>query len=368
MAARKILYIASSAGIGGAETFLKHVSQYHSEGFEPYFLLFDNGPLGHWLEANSATVFYCRTQPRLSKPWTWWTYRQELLSIVRNNQIDIVHSSMAYGALFSWPSARLCKHVWFQHGPVSGWMDRLAYILPSHAVLFNSKYTLSQQMNVSRQTSSEKDIVLPLGTPTIVTEDSENERQKTLRHLQLSDGTFIITMACRLQRWKGVHIAISAFSKLHAVSKRPLAFLIYGDSKWDKQYAEELKSLAQNLPVHFLDPVSDITPVFLSSDIVINSSTTPEPFGFTIIEAMSCNALPVAPHAGGPKEILAAVLPECLYEPSNADDLYKKLRPLLEDQDHFKLVKSRVHDLFENQYTVQTMIGNLESCYSKILS
>lgn len=367
MTPRKVLYIASSVGIGGVETFLKHVSQYHSENYEPYFLLFDNGPLGHWLEENQATVFYCHHKPRLSKPWTWWLYRKELLSIVQNNNIDIVHSSMAYGALFSWHASSLCKHVWFQHGPVSGWMDRLAYVLPAKAILYNSKYTLSQQMLLSGTAAKPHDMVLPLGTPAVDLEAAPTTKNETLSPFGLREGTFILTMACRLQRWKGVHIAINAFSQLLETTKRPVALLIYGDEKWDKAYAQELKFMAKGLPVFFSRPVNDITSVFLSSDIVINCSTTPEPFGFTVIEAMACNALPIAPKSGGTREILESTLPECLFDPGNAQDLCAKLKPFLENSEHYLLTKSRSHDLFENHYTVNTMIWNLESCYSKML-
>ncbi|MCC6138414.1 MAG: glycosyltransferase, partial [Bdellovibrionaceae bacterium] len=146
MTPRKVLYIVPTVGIGGVETFIKNVSQYHSEAFQPSFLLFQNGPLGHWLEDKEATVYYCPHKPRLSRPWTWWLYKKDLLTLIKNNNIEIVHSSMAYAALFSWPADSICPHVWFQHGPVSGWMDKLAYKLPSRAVLYNSKHTYQEQI------------------------------------------------------------------------------------------------------------------------------------------------------------------------------------------------------------------------------
>lgn len=370
MAPKRILYIAPSVGIGGVETFLKHVSQYHTSAYEPYFLLFDQGPLGHWLEANEATVFYSRKKPRLSRPWTWLSYRAELLSVVRNNNIDIVHSSQAYGALFSWPSSFVSKHIWFQHGPVSGWMDWIAYRVPASAVLFNSDYTLKRQLTVSgdEQNSQRNNVIIPLGTPVTDQEFSFSAKQKILQQYQIEDGCFIISMACRLQRWKGVHIAIEAFAKLTKSVKRPTALIIYGDAKWDETYYSELKVLAKDLPVYISDPVNDVTPVFLASDVVINASTIPEPFGFTVIEAMACGALPIAPRSGGPKEILEGELPDCLFESGNSDDLCAKIKNFVEDPDHFLKAKSKSQDLFEKNYTVESMIGQLESCYSKLFS
>ncbi len=369
MAVRNVLYVAPSVGIGGVETFLKHVSQYHSASYQPFFLLFENGPLGHWLEANEATVFYCRNKPRLSQPWTWWNYRSELLNIIKSNNIELVHSSMAYGALFTWPAATRVPHVWFQHGPVSGWMDALAYALPSHAVLYNSEYSLRRQLAVNWKDKSkgDNDIIIPLGTPEVDATNSTVLKQENLRQFQLAEGTFIISMACRLQRWKGVHIAMEAVTQLLKRVKRPIAFLVYGDDTWDPQYAKELKEMASGLPIYFSKPVTDIASVFLSSDIVINASTTPEPFGFTVIEAMACGALAIAPRSGGTEEILRS-LPECLFAAESASDLCAKILPMIENHEHFLLAKSRSHDLFENSYTVETMMGHLENCYNKVLS
>lgn len=370
MVPRKILYIAPSVGIGGVETFLKHVSKYHTGAFDPHFLLFQDGPLGQWLEANDCTVYYARHKPRLSRPWTWLMYQRELATLIKSQQFAIVHSSMAYAALFSWPASFWASHIWFQHGPVSGWMDRLAYTLPARAVLYNSEYTLNAQLNANHQPPLERaptDFVIPLGTPAMDLEETTAIRSELEKNFKLPPGTIVLSMACRLQRWKGVHIAIEAFRILAQDSKRPVAFFIYGDESWDEKYAQELKAQAQGLPIYFSEPVSEIATVFLASDIIINSSTTPEPFGFTIIEAMACGALPIAPRTGGPKEILEETLSECLFQPGNAESLASTILSFVNDQHALDKAKLRSSELFDQKYTVETMIGQLENCYSKVL-
>lgn len=369
MARNKILYIAPSVGIGGVETFLKHVSQGHSGDCEPLFLLFQKGPLGQWLEAQDSTVFYCQHRPRLSRPWTWLLFQVELFRLVRNHKINIVHASLSYAALFSWMSYFFSKFVWFQHGPVSGWIDRLAYALPHHAVVYNSQHTLNQQMIVNGSTQPLKnDYLLYLGTPSVDIDQRDSFRQQFITHNKLASDTLIITMACRLQRWKGVHIAINAIEKLQRKTKKPFVFYIFGDSSWDSAYTQELQNMITGLPINICAPVEDLTSIYLATDFVLNCSTTPEPFGLTVIEALSAGAVPIAARLGGPLEILTPELTHCLFEPENSEDLSTILLSFMEDISTLQKYKAKSFDLFEQKFTVDTMIGNLESIYQKVLN
>lgn len=369
MAPYKVLYIAPSVGIGGVETFLKQISINHSESCTPYFLLFQKGPLGQWLESQDATVFYCQERPRISRPWTWILYQMELFKLIRNHKFDIVHASMSYSALFTWPCYFATKFLWFQHGPVSKHMDKWAYRLPHHAIIYNSAHTLQQQLLVnSKQSRRSDDFILHLGTPSVDIDRRNTAREDFIQKHNLAQETIIISMACRLQRWKGVDVAISAIDEIRKTTNTPVALFIYGDNSWDKAYHNELLRQSKNLPVYFSEPATDIHRIFLASDMVINSSTTPEPFGLTIIEAMSCGAAPIAARHGGPEEILSFDLNECLFTPSSAKDLARTIMQFTDDHRKLSIAKAKSFELYEQKFTLGNMIGHLESIYREILS
>lgn len=368
----KVLYIVPTVGIGGVETFIKHVSQHHNDGFQPSFLLFQTGPLSHWLEDREATVYYCPHKPRLSRPWTWWLYQKELLTLVQSNKIQLVHSSMAYAALFSWRVNTHAPHVWFQHGPVSGWMDTLAYKLPNKAVFYNSLHTYKKQGEhnpEALQSLNTHDFIVPLGTPSLQEGPSHTEDKKQwLAQHNLPEDTIVLSMANRLQRWKGVHIAVAAYKLLFKKTSRPTALFIYADSSWDASYEKELISAAKGLPVFFSKPLAELNRAFLFSDIVINASTTPEPFGLTLIEAMAASAIPVAPTHGGPVEILSSELAKCGFTPGSAESLSETLLHLVSNPDTLQKMKQLSFKRHQDNYTVEKMMKRLEECYLKLLA
>lgn len=367
MKAVNILYIAPSTGIGGVETFLKNCSEAHSPAFKPVYLLFKHGPLGDDLEQKHAKVYYCITPPRLSRPWTWIMYWRLLFLILHREEIDIVHSSMAYAALFTWPAFLKSKHIWFQHGPVSGWMDKWAHWLPSAAVLYNSEHSLMEQMHISKTSpDSSKDLVFPLGTKKYDVSNADRLRILFREKYNLPLNTCIMIMACRLQRWKGVHFAIEAYKNI-PTSKTPSAFFIFGDKSWDPTYQQELQELAKGYSIFFEEPVADIAPIFMSSDIVINASETPEPFGLTLIEAMSCKALPIAAKSGGPKEILID-LPECMFIHRDKNSLTQILSFLMEHEQTLNTLKNKAYSIYLKKYTIEHMIVRLETIYKKLLN
>jgi glycosyltransferase involved in cell wall biosynthesis len=366
----KVLYIVPSVGIGGAETFIKSIAKHHHRNIvQPIFLLFKRGPLSEWLELQKYPVLICQQAPRLSRPWTWLLYHRELKKILQEQKIDIVHSTMAYAGLFSSLAACKNNHIWFQHGPVSGWMDTLAQILPHKTILYNSVHTLREQFkkNLFRKKRNNKDFILDLGTEPYTHRELVTEKKKFRDQFQLTEDTAILMMACRLQRWKGVHVAIDALKILtHKQSSPKMVLIIFGDSRWDLEYAKTLKEQSIGLPVFFESPTLDIKSVFSNADIVINASTRPEPFGLTLIEAMSCGAIPVGPREGGPQEILYPELKECLFSPNNPQDLANTIENTLSIQNR-KHIEEKSKHLFIDRFQVDKMILRLEGLYKTLV-
>lgn len=366
MTPMKVLYIVPTVGIGGVETFIKNVSISHSAQIIPSFLLFRPGPLGQWLESKKLPVYYCSQPPRLSKPLSWLQYSMELLKLVKQHRFQIIHSSMAYAALFSWPASFYARHVWFQHGPVSGWMDWLAHQLPNKIIYYNSNHTRQKQAQLHLfPLNMDKNIVVPLGTPFVFSNQARDLKKKLLANYNLPQNTIVLCMANRLQRWKGVHIAIDAYRKLLQKTNKSTVFFIYGDDTWDKKYKKELESSADQLPIHFLPPTDNISDAFLTSDIVLNCSITPEPFGLTLIEAMSCGAIAMAANNGGGAEILSPELTECLFSPNNSQELCDAIFRVIENNDLLADLKKRCFKKFNDHYTLEKMMKNLEVTYLK---
>jgi len=108
----------------------------------------------------------------------------------------------------------------------------------------------------------------------------------------------------RISPWKGQHVLLESIRNLpqfHAV--------LVGDALFgETSYADRLRKLASSAElrgrVHFLGFRRDIPALMMVMDVIAHTSTSPEPFGLVIVEAMLAGKPIVASAAGGALEIL----------------------------------------------------------------
>lgn len=372
---KKILYICPSSGIGGAETFLKNTWMGHNKNyFEPHYLLFKEGILADFLRDNQAPIDILTTSPQLSKPKSWLRYAKDLAQHIHNLKINLVHSTMAYSAFFSARTAHhYSKHIWFQHGPASGWLDTVASTLPHSGMMTNSQYTLQAQLDLELSllplNKNRKILVLPLGTPPISSslEEVNSFKKYLLEKYHLSEKTMIITLLCRIQPWKGVHHLIEAISHIRQFPElRPIHVFIWGEEFKNNNYLKSLKEQAKGLPISFPGATNEKDLVLASSDVLVNASIQEEPFGLTLIEAMASGTAVIAPRWGGPLEIVEDGLSGLLYEPTDSTDLANKIYALAISPQKLADLKAGAFLRYKNNYQLSQMMNNLESFYNDI--
>jgi glycosyltransferase involved in cell wall biosynthesis len=113
----------------------------------------------------------------------------------------------------------------------------------------------------------------------------------------------------RIAPWKGQHVAIRALGLLG--DRSDVQLVIVGDALFGEQsYAEELRALVAQLGlgarVHFLGFRSDVPVLMRAVDVLVHTSTAPEPFGRVIAEGMLACRPVIATAGGGASEIVKA--------------------------------------------------------------
>jgi len=160
-------------------------------------------------------------------------------------------------------------------------------------------------------------------------------RERVRPELGLASGALVVVMVGRLAPWKGHDIFIQAAARVHA--RLPEArFLIVGDSAFDPPaYRARLERLAIDGglgdALSFLGFRDDVPDVMGAADIVVHSSTLPEPLGLTPIEAMALGRPVIAAAAGGPLETVADGETGKLTPMGNADALAEAMLCILAD-------------------------------------
>ena len=121
-------------------------------------------------------------------------------------------------------------------------------------------------------------------------------------------GKRLITLLGRIVGWKGHALFINALARLRRTHPDARG-LIVGTGR--QRRIEALVSLATRLdaPVSLLGPRDDVREVIASSALVVSTSTEPEAFGRTVLEALRLG-IPVAGFDhGGVGEILSDIFP-----------------------------------------------------------
>jgi len=121
----------------------------------------------------------------------------------------------------------------------------------------------------------------------------------------------------RLTAWKGQHVLIRALPALPGIHAIFVGEALFNEN----EYADSLRTLAADLGVvdrvHFAGFRSDIAAAMSEVDVVAHTSTSPEPFGRVLVEAMLARRPLIASAAGGAAEIVTDRVDGLLIEPGN---------------------------------------------------
>jgi glycosyltransferase involved in cell wall biosynthesis len=117
--------------------------------------------------------------------------------------------------------------------------------------------------------------------------DAVTEADVTAARQELGlDGAPVVGVFGRLGSWKGQGVALDALARLPDV-----CLLLVGDALFGEQhYAEDLRAQAARLGlasrVHFLGFRADVPRLMRLAQVVLHTSTAPEPFGRVNVEGM----------------------------------------------------------------------------------
>ena len=171
----------------------------------------------------------------------------------------------------------------------------------------------------------------------------------------------ILNLPGRITSWKGIESFIDLFSNIdtsrfHGIIPGPVAHN-------KRNYFSYLQKLIKqkNLTDHltFCGARSDIAEVYKISDIVMNLSSKPEPFGRTIIEAAACGSHVIGWNRGGVKESINSINPVGLVDYGNVEMLVKQIDQVL---------ATSPPEFIPEQFTKESLVNATMNVYELALS
>jgi D-inositol-3-phosphate glycosyltransferase len=171
------------------------------------------------------------------------------------------------------------------------------------------------------------------------------DRAVARRALELGDEAIVLFVG-RIQRLKGIELALRAVEQVHHGLDRPISLLIVGGASGQDgaEEVDRLRTLAHNLGidplVRFVGPQPHVDlPLYYRAADVVTVCSHSESFGFAALEAHACGTPVIGTPVGGLSHIVSDGSSGFLIDSRDPTEFAARLKTVLADEElrsHFQ--------------------------------
>ncbi|MDZ8241957.1 MAG: glycosyltransferase family 4 protein [Nostoc sp. ChiQUE01a] len=366
----KILFLDQSGKPGGAELCLIDIAKpYRNDALVG---LFADGSFKELLQQNNIPVEVLRTEAiavrKQSNLIQGLTSLEQLIPLIikvvkKARKYDLIYANtqkaLVVGAIASLFSRRpLVYHLHDILSPEHFSQINL-HIAVNLANRFASLVIANSQASKTAflEAGGRQDIVEVVynGFESINYQTDESDIRKLQQNLELQ-GKFVVGHFSRLAPWKGQHILIDALAQC---PPQVIAILVgdalFGEQNYVQQLHQQVAKLGLENRVKFLGFRSDIPQLMAACDLVAHTSTSPEPFGRVIVEAMLCEKPVIAAKAGGAMELVEHGLNGFLVIPEEPQELAQVIITCLQETEMTATIAKNARITASQRFDVATI-------------
>ena len=189
--------------------------------------------------------------------------------------------------------------------------------------------------------------------------------------LGVGEGQVLALMVGNIRAWKGQREVISALSLVPEDIRARMRFYFVGaagnaDTEYQAELRDAISEANLNNCVAFLGARSDVPDLYRAADIVVHASTTPEPFGLVVPEAMALGCAVIATSFGGPAEVIT---PDTgiLCDPARPEEYARAIELLVRDAVLRKSIAASAPARAE-QFGIERNVSGTLAAYRQVLS
>jgi glycosyltransferase involved in cell wall biosynthesis len=361
----KILFLDQSGKLGGAELSLVDVAQFYCE--TSVVGLFEDGIFRQFLEQNNISVRVLATKPlqirkeshlfqSLGKMGAIFPLILQVSKISRN--YDLIYANTQKALVVGAIASLLCRRPLVFHlrdilssEHFSSTNRRVAITLANRCaslVIANSQATKTTFIEAGGRADFIE--VVYNGFEPENYRVSAEERYHSRQKLGL-DEKFIVGHFSRLSPWKGQHILLEALTLCpQEVVAIFVGDALFGEFEYVTQLHQKVIELGLENRVKFLGFRSDVIPLMNACDLVAHTSTSPEPFGRVIVEAMLCGCPVVAAAAGGAIELVETGKTGWLVPPGNPNTLAEVILSCYNDREQANVIANHARNIAKDRF------------------
>lgn len=160
-------------------------------------------------------------------------------------------------------------------------------------------------------------------------------RDDVRAELGIRNDQLMVLMVGNIREWKGQREVVAALRLLPDYIRSRLRVCFAGgtaavDREYESFLHEDIDANDLTECVTFLGSRSDVPDLYAAADIALHASTSPEPFGLVVPEAMALNCAVIAAASGGPAEVITPGT-GFLCDPSEPTEYARALELLVEN-------------------------------------
>jgi glycosyltransferase involved in cell wall biosynthesis len=388
----RVLFVDHTAKIGGGEIALLNLVRSLDGAFVyPIVLLFAEGPLAERMRllAETHVLPVSADVGTAAKDQLGWKSLLQMRAVMHalrhvfkvarfasNVDAQIVHTNSLKADIIGGLAGRLAgiPVIWhirdridsdYLPSQVVRIFRKLSRIIPSY-VIANSAATLATLHLTEEERLRAR--VVHNGCRSVVHDgcnvDSSQQSAASERGVRIG-------LIGRISPWKGQHIFIQAAALIHrrypAARFEIIGAPLFSEVEYESQLHELCRTLDLTNVVQFAGFVEDVPARVAQLDIVVHASTTGEPFGQVIIEAMAGEKPVVATNGGGVPEIVQDGITGLLVPMGDVEKMAEALDYLLANPDVAHQMGQEGRSRVLANFTIQRTARMVESVYREVL-
>lgn len=376
----KVLMVSPAGERGGLEVVILNLLRCIDRSrFEPHVLLLEDGPFANDV-AETGTAMHVIPSGRVRSVGQAVRAITATVKLIRQQGIQLIHTHNAKAHLYGGLAARMAgvPCLFHLHAAIrprwsrDGFVSLLSVLVPAQQTISCSRHVAE----TFRQVWKSKRDVHCIHNGVWMTSTEEPNGDASVRDVRSALGVapeaMLVATACRLQRWKGVHVFLDAAARV--LQDFPNAhFMVVGGTLFglEDDYAEQLHQQAERLgiaaSIHFTGYRPDAYRYLQAADLVVHTHLEPEPFGMVIAEAMMLGKPVIASNIGGPKEMIEDQRTGLLVPPSDAEATAEAICTLLADAPRRQHMGSASAAKAASDFGAAQMTRRMEAMYESMM-
>lgn len=292
--------------------------------------------------------------------WTAWRFKADLIHA--NNEPLCNRAALLVGKVLKIPT--VCHVRGDQEGSR---LMRWAFSLPSHFTPVSHwvSKSIQDKLNIPEHKISVIYDGLELDGL-----DPNTSGKAFRRQYHLHDDDFVVGLVGLLIPWKGQEIFLDAAKVLNAKIPR-LKMLIVGGTPndcvaFENHLRQRVAQEGLESVVQFTGHNTDMPGVYKGLDIVVSASTSPEPLGTVVIEAMAMARPLIGPKHGGAAEMMTHEKTGLLFTPRDSASLAEAIYNFYQSTETREQLGTAARQHALDTFAVEKHTHLIQDVYSKL--